>query len=70
MPDDVQYERLLQKARRLAKRQGYTLKKSRRAISIHNCGDLMLIDLSANCAVLGWRFDATPEDVIEYFEDE
>ena len=65
----MQYKRLLQKARRLAKRQGYFLKKSRRAISLDNCGDLMLIDLSTNCPVLGWRFDATPEDVIDFFED-
>ena len=54
----------------MARQQGYLIKKSRRTISSDNCGDLMLVDLRTNAAILGSRYDATPEDVLEFFDGE
>jgi hypothetical protein len=49
---------------------GYVIKKSRQVISIDNCGDLTLVDLRTNAAILDSRYDATPEDVLEFFDRE
>lgn len=46
-----------------AARRGYVLKKSRRAISIDNHGDFMVVDADRNAIVLGSRFDATLDDI-------
>lgn len=54
------------KARRLARRLGLRVVKSRQEISMDNLGDLMLVDVSRNCVVGGSRFDWTADDVISY----
>lgn len=61
-------QRMLRRAYRIAKREGYILRKSRRALSPHNGGGLMLVDPTINVAVLGWDYDATPEEVLFYFD--
>lgn len=59
-----------QKARRAAKRVGLYAKKSRwRVGTIDNYGEFMLIDPYTNFAVDGFRFDMTPQEVIEYCAD-
>lgn len=49
--------------RRAAASAGYCMKKSRRAPSLDNVGDYMLIKTSINAVVLGSRFDADLDDV-------
>jgi hypothetical protein len=59
------------KARRIAKRNGYSAHKSRwRSDSIDNFGDFMLVDAETNCVVAGSRFDISAEEVLELFEPE
>jgi len=69
--DDVFQKKLLQKAYRTARREGYILRKSRRALSVGNGGELMLLDRDTNFPVLGFRYDATAAEVLDYLtEDE
>jgi hypothetical protein len=64
-------ESLDARARRAAKRVGLYARKSRwRAGSIDNYGEFMLVDPSTNLAVAGFRFDMSPEEVIEYCQDD
>ncbi len=58
---------LLRKAYRVAKREGYILRKSRRATSQLNFGNLMLIDPDTSAPLLGWNYDATPDQILDYF---
>ena len=69
MSNDQEYKRSLRKAYRVAKREGYVLRKSRRAISPQNCGGLMLINPTTGAPVVGWNHDASPEDILEYLEN-
>jgi hypothetical protein len=58
---------LEQQARRAAKRAGLWARKSRRrAGTVDNHGEFMLIDPSTNFVVAGERFDLTPREVIEH----
>ena len=53
--------------RRLARRNGYMVRKSRwRLGSIDNFGGYMLVDPDTNGAVAGTRFDLTGDDVAAY----
>lgn len=53
--------------RRMARRQGYALRKSRsRSIHADDLGDYVLIDVAGNYCVLGGKFDATLEHVEEF----
>jgi hypothetical protein len=56
--------------RRVAKRHGYYITKSRRALSIDNAGEYMLIEVSTRAPVLGWRYDATLEAIAEWFNED
>ncbi len=48
---------------------GLTLRKSRvRSVQGNNLGDYMVVDVDTNCVVIGGRFDATLNDVIQHFE--
>jgi hypothetical protein len=50
--------------RRLARRAGYALRKSRaRNLNLNDHGDYMLIEASRNVAVLGSNFEATLDDI-------
>jgi hypothetical protein len=48
--------------RRLAKRRGYLVRKSRQQNTDMNSGDFMLLD-RRNRVILGEQFDATLEDI-------
>ena len=59
-----------QRARRAAKRVGLIARKSRwRRDSIDNYGGFMLVDPGPNIPVAGFRFDMTPQEVIEHCAD-
>jgi len=63
--DTVSPKNLESKARRRARRYGLRVVKSRRAISLDNFGEFMLVDATCNFVVGGSRFDWTAEDIIE-----
>ncbi len=52
--------------RRLAKRMGFAVLKSREAIHINNEGLFRLFDQRYNRVVLGIDFEATMEEIEEY----
>lgn len=52
--------------RRLARRYGYTVRKSRRSESLDNLGLYMLVESDRNLVVLGSRFDATLDDIADF----
>jgi hypothetical protein len=55
--------------RSLARRHGYCVRKSRKACSIDNVGDFMLVDAQSNHIVFGERFDATLDQIEGYLAD-
>ena len=66
-PEDTLNEtKLITKARRMAKRHGMLMHKSRARLSIDNLGDFMLVNADRNSVVGGQRYDWTPQDVIDY----
>ena len=65
---DVMEVKQENRVRKLAKREGYALHKSRSQCSADNLGDFMLVDASRNFVVLGSRFDASLEDIEEYLK--
>lgn len=54
------------KVRKLAKKAGYLLKKSRAVFSADNLGEYMLVEESTNAVIRGSRYDATLEEIQEY----
>ena len=53
--------------RRLARRHGYVLHRSRRGFSANNLGGYMIVDPDINACVAGSRFDLEPADVEDWF---
>jgi hypothetical protein len=53
-----------------AKRAGYAVKKSRGMLSINNRGEFMLINANRNWIVLGQRFDATLNEIVDFLDGE
>ena len=47
---------------------GYSLRKSRKQISIDNLGDYMIVDVFTNCVVSGSRHDMTLDDVTNWIQ--
>ena len=62
-----QEKRFESRIRRLAKRNGYFVRKSR-AWNIHadDLGEYMLVDAHCNTVVRGERFDASLEEIEEF----
>lgn len=57
----------VRQARRVASSTGYRVHKSRdRSEHLDNFGELMLCDAYTNMVVLGVRYDATPDEVINF----
>ena len=55
--------------RRLARREGYLLRKSRsRTIHADNFGEYMLVDVGLNIPALGARYDASLEEIADYLQ--
>lgn len=57
------------RVRAKATRQGYAVRKSRRAESLENKGEFRLVDVSTDLPVLGSYYDADLDE-IEKFLDE
>lgn len=66
MPDDLEYERPLEKPGAWLSATATSSKVSTYNLTRINCRGLMLVRLINNWIVLCGRFDVTPEDVIEY----
>jgi hypothetical protein len=56
------------RVRSRARRHGYRVIKSRRALSIDNAGAFMLVDGATNFVVLGSRFDADLDEIEDFFD--
>jgi hypothetical protein len=57
------------RVRRMAGRAGYIVRRSRQwkhVPNLDNHGDYMLVDADSNFAVLGFRFDATLDDIADW----
>ena len=54
--------------RRLARRGGYSLHKSRAGWSLDNFGEFMIVDDDINTIVAGERFDLSLDDVEEWLK--
>ena len=55
--------------RRLIDECGYTLRKSRKSISLDNLGEYMIVDAYTNGVVRGARFDWSLDDVEEFLDE-
>ena len=58
--------------RRRARRYGYRVYKSREwrhVPNLDNHGDYMLLDVGGNYPVLGYKYDATLEDINTYLKE-
>ncbi len=58
------------RARRAARGAGMVVRKSRRELSLDNCGGFMLVDPRTNFPVDGSRYDMTAEDVIRWCQED
>jgi hypothetical protein len=56
--------------RRIAKQHWCFITKSRRAQSMDNHGEYRLVDADTNNILLGERYDATLEDIAEWFNED
>jgi hypothetical protein len=55
------------RARRAARREGWFVRKSRwRAGTVDNFGGYMIVDLSTNIPLGGFRYDLSAEEVLEF----
>ena len=56
------------KLRRALMVEGYSLRKSRKPISIDNMGGYMIVDTFSNCVVAGSRYELTLDNVFEWLK--
>jgi hypothetical protein len=66
---DIHASRQEARVRSLARRMGYSVRRSRQRANVpnlDNLGQLMLVDAERNRIVLGERFDATLDDIEKY----
>jgi hypothetical protein len=55
--------------RQRAARRGYIVRKSRRGWPLDNEGEFMLVEASSNIPALGFRYDASLDEITEYLKD-
>ena len=59
------------RARRAARKLGYVARKSRwRVNSLDNYGEFMIVDPFHNYPVAGFKYDMSPEEVIEWCSED
>jgi hypothetical protein len=61
------------RVRRLARREGYTVRRSRErkhVPNIDNHGEFMLIESDRNIPALGWRHDATLDEIDAFLSED
>lgn len=56
---------LVAKARRVARRHGCRITKSRQRFHINNLGGFQVVDRYRNEVIAGSNYDCTPEEIIE-----
>jgi hypothetical protein len=57
------------RARRIARRYGLRVEKSRqRSLHLNNLGGLQLIDPNMNAVIAGANYDCTPDAIIDHVE--
>lgn len=52
-----------------AKREGYRVRKSRRSWGLDYRGEYMLLDLAGNYPVLGFRYDASLDEIAGFLAE-
>ncbi len=57
------------KFRKQLSKMGYTLKKSRKATSLDNRGDYMIVDTNLNVVVAGEKFDMSLKDIEAFIKE-
>ena len=65
---EVEQRRQEARVRALANRRGHHVVKSRAQRSLDQHGEYMLMENSRNIPVLGFKFDATLDEIEAYFE--
>ena len=55
-----------QNVRRTLSKEGYSLHKSRKPISVDNLGQYMVVDCRTNAVVLGNRYDYSLNDILDW----
>jgi len=61
---------LISRARRIAKRHGFQMTKSREKMQhLNNRGQFQLVEIRTNTVAMGLDYDMTPQEVIEYCND-
>lgn len=58
-----------QKLRRALNKHGYSLRRSRKPISIDNMGEYMIVDIFSNSVAAGSRFDLSLTDVADWLRE-
>lgn len=67
---NLETQRQEARVRKLAERNGYHVKKLRGQWNLDNQGEFMLIRNSDNIPMLGFRFDASLDEIEAYFAEE
>lgn len=60
---------LEQKLRRALNKHGYSLRRSRKPISIDNMGEYMIVEIFSNSVVAGFRFNLSLADVADWLRE-
>jgi hypothetical protein len=68
-PADLKRRATEARARRMAAREGFRMRKSRAALSHDNHGEFMLFDSNTNTIVGGEHFDMSAVEVLEYLTE-
>lgn len=55
--------------RRALNKRGYSLRRSRKPISIDNMGEYMIVDIFSNSVAAGSRFDLSLADVADWLHE-
>lgn len=62
------YKNKEQQLRRALRKEGYSLCKSRKAVSIDNLGGYMIVNSYRNVVVAGSRYELSLDDVADWLE--
>jgi len=69
MTTTIAYKNQEQQLRRALNKHGYSLRRSRKPISIDNMGEYMIVDIFSNSVAAGFRFDLSLTDVADWLHE-
>lgn len=69
MTTTIAYKNQEQQLRRALNKHGYSLRRSRKPISIDNMGEYMIVDIFSNSVAAGSRFDLSLTDVADWIRE-